>query len=178
MAEEFPDYDSFFVYPRDHRNLRPENVTSKPPTVRETTLATSSIQSTQPPRPSPLQSSSIYDPRQIETEKLFQKSLPNLKPSYGSIYPPSKSYQSESEPLLSHGFYHSDYLYGEAIGEEESPYRRSQVFLFFYIVFYVGYLIIGSICFQKLEVGVEKSIRLEFQEVRRKFLADNPSVKG
>lgn len=172
MAEEFPDYDSFFVYPKDHRNLRPENVISKSTKAKELTTTGSNVGQIK-------RASSVYDRRPFQTEKYSQKSLPNLpnlstiKPTYGSIYP-SKPYISESEPLLNRGFQYSDYLYGEPV----SRYRRSQIFLFFYIVFYVGYLIIGSICFQKLEVGVEQNIRKEFQDVRRKFLEDNPSVKG
>lgn len=170
MTEEFPDYDSFFIFPKNHRNKRPENVI---------------IKTQQKTRPEPKITNNIvdrinvYDQRQFETEHFTQKSLPNLKPSYGSIYPKTtkKTYPSESEPLLNKSYHYSDgYLYGEPI--HLPRYRRTQIFLFFYIVFYVGYLIIGSICFQKLEHNVEQDIRDEFRDVRRKFLDENPSVKG
>lgn len=172
MAEEFPDYDSFFVYPKDHRKAQLENVNRKEPKRTTTTITTatvsasgSRVKATPPPN--------VYDRRQFQTEKLSQKSLPNLKPSYGSIY---KSYTCESEPLLNRSYNYSDYLYADPV--PVVTYRRSQVFLFFYIVFYAAYLIVGSICFQKLEVGVEQSIREDFQDVRRKFLADHPLVTG
>lgn len=172
MAEEFPDYDSFFVYPKDHRKAQLQNVNQQQPQIRATT--------------SPMvggsrsgyhvkQSPGVYDRRPYEREKLSQQSLPNLAPSYGSIYA-HRPYTCDSEPLLNRSYNYSDYMFAEPV--PEVPYRRSQIFLFFYIVFYAAYLIIGSICFQKLEVGVEQSIREDFQDVRRKFLVDNPSVTG
>lgn len=164
MAEEFPDYNSFFVYPKGHRFQRPENVNNKFVEVKETTNEQSVDQ---------IKRASSYDPRQFETEKLTQNSLPNLQRTYGSIFV-SKPYTSESAPLLNQGYHYSEFLCGEPV----QRYRRSQIFLFFYIVFYIGYLIVGSICFQKLENGVELGIRQEFQDVRRKFLENNPSVKG
>lgn len=174
MAEEFPDYDSFFVYPKDHRKAQLENVNRKAPTKEKRIPATASESgSSYNVKPSP---SNVYDRRRFETEKLSQKSLPNLKPSqYGSIYT-NKSYGCESEPLLNRNYNYSDYLYAEPI--PVPSYRRSQVFLFFYIVFFAGYLIVGSICFQQLEHGVEQGIREDFQAVRRKFLVDNPGVTG
>ncbi|XP_055304765.1 potassium channel subfamily K member 1-like isoform X1 [Sitodiplosis mosellana] len=163
MTEEFPDYDSFFIFPKNHRNQQPENVIIK-------------TKQTPSEHPTSVGRINVYDQRQFETERFTQKSLPNLKPSYGSIYPPTKPFPSESEPLLNQNYrYTSGHLYGEPIYLPR--YRRTQIFLFFYIVFYVGYLIIGSICFQKLEHNVEQSIREEFREVRRKFLDKNPSVK-
>lgn len=166
MAEEFPDYDTFFMYPKDHRIQRLENVISKSSKVKATTTGSSVGQMKR-------SSSSVYDPRRFETEKYSQKSLPNLQPTYGS-FARAKPYASESEPLLNQSYHYSGYLYGEPV----QRYRRSQIFLFFYIVFYVSYLTVGSICFQKLENGVEQDIRKEFQDVRRKFLEDNPNVKG
>lgn len=166
MTEEFPDYDSFFIFPKNHRNQRPENVIIK---TKQT-----------PPKPKHSNSVgriNVYDQRQIETQQFTQKSLPNLNPSYGSVYPQTRPFPSESEPLLNKNYrFTSGYLYGEPI--HLPRYRRTQIFLFFYIVFYVGYLIIGSICFQKLEHTVEQDIREEFRDVRRKFLDENPSVKG
>lgn len=170
MAEEFPDYDSFFVYPKDHRKAQLENVNRKEP--KRTTPTASHSASGSGVKASP---SNVYDQRQFQTEKLSQKSLPNLKPSYGSIYR-SKSYICESEPLLNRSYNYSDYLYAEPV--PVVSYQRSQVFLFFYIVFYAAYLIVGSLIFQKLEIATEQSIRQDFQAVRRKFLEDNPNVTG
>lgn len=170
MAEEFPDYDSFFVYPKDHRLQRPKNVMSKSAKAKDTTSTGTKFGQIK------RSASSVYDPRQFQTQQLSQKSLPNLQKqlsTYGSILT-SKSYTSESEPLLNRSYHYSDYLYAEPV----QRYRRSQIFLFFYIVFYIGYLVVGSICFQKLENGVELGIRKEFQDIRRKFLEDNPNVKG
>lgn len=165
MAEEFPDFNSFFIYPKDHRNQRPENVIIKPNNVIEPRISNH------------VGCINVHDQRKFETNKFTQKSLPNLKPSYGSIYPSKKTYPSESEPLLNRTYHHySGYLLGEPV--PLTRYRRTQIFLFFYIVFYVSYLIIGSICFQKLENGIEQEIRDEFRDVRRKFLKENPSVEG
>lgn len=166
MTEEFPDYDSFFIFPKDHRNQRPENVIIK----------TQSAQQSQ--NTNRIGQMNVYDRRQFECGSFTQKSLPNLKPSYGSIYANKPLYHpsSESEPLLNKNSHLPGYSYGEPIFVRR--YRRTQIFLFFYIVFYVSYLIIGSICFQKLEQSVEQDIRDEFRDVRRKFLVENPSVKG
>lgn len=173
MAEEFPDYDSFFVYPKNHRKVQLENVNRKEPKEKRTTPTASVSGSGYYVKSSP---SNVYDRRQCETGKLSQKSLPNLKPSqYGSIYS-NKSYICDSEPLLNRNYNYSDHLYAEPI--PVASYRRSQVFLFFYIVFYAAYLVVGSICFQQLEHGVEQSIRGDFQAVRQKFLVDNPGVTG
>lgn len=175
MAEEFPDYDSFFVYPKDHRKAQLENVNrqepKQPKRIITTTASVSGSGSYVKASPSP----NVYDRRQFQTEKLSQKSLPNLKPSYGSIYR-NKSYMCESEPLLNRSYNYSDYLYADPV--PVVSYRRSQVFLFFYIVFYAAYLIVGSICFQRLEHSTEQSIRQDFQTVRAKFLTDNPNVTG
>lgn len=172
MTEEFVDHDSFFIFPKNHRNQRPKDVIIKTQNTRPEPRITHNVGRI-----------NVYDQRRIETEQFTQKSLPNLmkpnlKPtSYGSIYPKTKQYPSESEPLLNKNYqYTSGYLYGEPIHLRR--YRRTQIFLFFYIVFYVAYLIIGSICFQKLEHNVEQDIREEFREVRSKFLEENPSVKG
>lgn len=170
MAEEFPDYNSFFIYPKDHRNQRPENVITQTHNAKEPTIANQ------------IGHINVYDQRKFETAKFTQKSLPNLQQSYGSIYAPPlpslprKPYPAESAPLLSKPYHYPGYLYGEPV--QLTRYRRTQIFLFFYIVFYVSYLIVGSICFQKLETGVEQEIRDEFRDVRSKFLKENPSVKG
>lgn len=162
MSEEFVDYDSFFTYPKDHQSQRPENVIMKIHATQEPNISSSVGQI------------NIYDRRRFETERYTKKSPPSLKSSYGSFYT-SKPYASESEPLLNRT-YNSGILYGEPI--HLNRYRRTQIFLFFYIVFYVAYLIVGSICFQKLEHEIDQDIRNEFRAVRIKFLEENPGVKG
>lgn len=162
MTEEFVDHDSFFIFPKDHRKQRPENVIIK--THKEEPGISSSVGQI-----------NVYDQRRFEAESYTQKSLPSLKSWYGSFYP-TKPYPSESEPLLNRNYHFPRYMHGEPI--HVNRYRRTQIFLFFYIVFYVGYLIVGSICFQKLEHEIDQEIRNEFRDVRRKFLDENPSVKG
>lgn len=121
----------------------------------------------------------VYEHRPIEHEKLIQKSLPSLKPSYGTIlYNNTTIYHSESDPLLGQKPYPVCQSYLCADSVRLPHYRRSQIFLFFYIVFYVAYLIIGSICFQRLETGVEQQVRDEFRVDRQKFLQEYPNVKG
>lgn len=120
----------------------------------------------------------LYEHRPIEHEKLIQKSLPSLKQSYGTIYNNTATFHSESDPLLFKPPYPvcQPYLCTDSV--RLPGYRRNQIFLFFYIVFYVGYLIIGSICFQRLETGVEQQVRDEFRSDRQKFLQEYPNVKG
>lgn len=162
MTEEFVNYDSFFVYPKNHRNRRPEDVIIKSNKEQEPSVSSSVGQI------------NVYDQRHFEAESYTQKSLPSLK-SYGSFYT-NKPFSSESEPLLYRNYHLPGYLYGEPI--HVNRYRRTQIFLFFYIVFYVGYLIVGSICFQKLEHEIDQEIRSDFRDVRRKFLEEHSNVKG
>lgn len=120
----------------------------------------------------------VYENRPIENEKLIQKSLPSLKSSYGTVYNNTTTFHSESDPLLVKPPYPVCQSYLCADSVRFPRYRRNQIFLFFYIVFYVGYLIIGSICFQRLETGVEQQVRDEFRNDRQKFLQEYPNVKG
>lgn len=166
MAEALPDYEHFYQYATDQHNSSAQNVITEVPGCRKPVgIVTNDIEQ-------------LFAPRRTENERLVQKSLPNLQRSYGTIYA-NNSILSESQPLLrtKDGYQcHSSYLCGEQI--ELSRYRRTQIFLFFYIVFYVLYLIVGSVCLQKLETGIEQEIRDEFRDARRKFLAENPGVKG
>lgn len=116
--------------------------------------------------------------RRIERSHLIQQSMPNLKhngniqyTSYGSLILPKQ--HSESVPLLGGNFQYN-------IGDRRYRYRyhRSQIFLFFYIVFYVAYLIMGSICFQRLERETEMDVRRSFRDAREVFLLEHPSVSG
>lgn len=116
--------------------------------------------------------------RKVERNLLAQQSMPNLKSngrftSYGSLYV-NKKY-SESDPLLGR----NARQYENTVRPPFiSRYHRTQIFLFFYIVFFVGYLIMGSICFQRLERDTEMNIRREFREAREVFLLEHPHVKG
>lgn len=116
--------------------------------------------------------------RKFERNVLAQQSMPNLKTngrfaSYGSLLV-NKKY-SESDPLLGR----NDRQYEHTVRPPFiSRYHRTQIFLFFYIVFFVGYLIVGSICFQRLERDTEMDIRREFREAREVFLLEHPNVKG
>lgn len=120
MTEEFPDPNSFFMYPKNHFHHRPENVTIKTHKIKE------------PPQ-NRVEQIIYTDQRQFETEKFTQKSLPNLKQSYGSIYANEEKsppyHISESEPLLSK--HRPGYLHHIGIGEPvHSRYRRTQIFLY------------------------------------------------
>lgn len=159
MAEEFPNHEHYYLYETDlPRNFDHVEINQTPHVTAKIITA-----------------NEIREQRRFERENYTQKSLPSIKTTYGSIYTkPHSIVQSESEPLL--GIYQPRYLCGQPV--ELSRYRRNQIFLFFYIVFYVGYLIIGSICFQRLEFGHEQEIRQDFRNIRRAFLDDNPSVRG
>lgn len=157
MAEEFSSSDQFYTKPPDWSNENVNNVITRDPNAKQ-------IGVTQ-----------VYNQRCIEHEKFAQKSLPTLK-SYGSIYD-TRPLLSESDPLLGKSTYQRcHYLCADPI--HLTRYRRTQIFLFFYIVFYVSYLVVGSICFQKLENGIEQQVRDEFRVDRQKFLDDYPNVKG
>lgn len=161
MAEDPSDYENFYKIVKDRHNSSIKNVITKVPVTQPIDIIKDFDQ--------------LIEPRRIEHECLIQHSLPTLQRSYGSIY--SKSgIISESTPLLRTKDGYQSYFCNERI--ELSRYRRTQIFLFFYIVFYVLYLIVGSICFQKLETGVEQEIREEFRDERRKFLEEHPTVEG
>lgn len=159
-----------------HRGMAEES----PSSIEEfyTKAPDRSIQNvTNGPTVNPINPYHVYDQRRVEHENLTQKSLPNLKKSYGTIFQ-AKSFHGDSAPLINTHNYHrcQPYLCAEPV--RLTRYRRNQIFLFFYIVFYVGYLMIGSICFQKLETGMEQRIRDEFRADKQKFLEDYPNVKG
>lgn len=164
MAEELPDYDDFYIFSKDRKSYNSINSETAYGTVQNGDYV------------------NVYEQEQKQ-QKCYvpQRSLPNLKRSTVSIH--RRPIYSESEPLLGRVpplypniNYEYEYLCGERI--EISRYRRSQIFLFFYVVFYVAYLIIGSICFQRLETEMEESVRYEFRETRKLFLEENPEVKG
>lgn len=114
--------------------------------------------------------------RRAEHNLLTQHSLPNLKNSGHGINDGlnTKKKYSESDPLLG-----SSRHYGSINSAPgQSRYRRTQIFLFFYIVFFVGYLIVGSLCFQRLERDTEMEVRKDFREARENFLEKHPSISG
>lgn len=158
MAEESPDYDDFYVLSKDRRNHSVDAVNG-----HRTTYNT-------------LVDCDYVNLRQSEPrfQILTQKSLPNLKQSHHNLY--KRNLLSESEPLLGGNFRKRRYFCNEVI--EFTRYKRTEFFLFFYIVFYLAFLIGGSICFQRLEYGAEQAIRREFREARQDFLDDHPSISG
>lgn len=159
MAEELPDYDDFYIFSKDRKSYNSINSETDVGTYPNGDYV------------------NVYE-QERNQRKCFvpQRSLPNLKRSNISIQ--RRRIYSESDPLLGppnqYG-YHS-YLCGERI--EILRYRRGQIFLFFYVVFYMAYLIVGSICFQRLESEMELDIRDEFRETRKSFLDEHPEVKG
>lgn len=161
MAEELPDYDDFYIFSKDRKSYNSLNSEGGYGTIANGDY---------------VNLGAYQQERHQRRAFIPQHSLPNLKRSTISIQ--RRRIFSESEPLLggpSQYAYH-EYLCGERI--EISRYRRSQIFLFFYVVFYVAYLILGSICFQKLETEMELGIRDEFRETRSSFLKEYPDVKG
>lgn len=162
MAEEFPDHSHQYLYQND---LAPSSdVSSLLPSKRV--------------RATVIDDRTIRRQRRTESERFVRKSVPNALRSYGSLYSAHPTLHAESEPLLSktNGYPYPRGVYAEPI--ELTRYRRNQVFLAFYVAFYVGYLIAGSLCFQRLESGREQEIRAQFRLARQLFLADYPSVKG
>lgn len=161
MAEEFADANDFYIFSKDRQNHSIGNVISRE-CITPSVIADDYV--------------NVYEQRRIENEYLTQKSLPNLKHSSNSLF--KRQTYSESEPLLGGGggYRRQRYLCGERI--QLTIYKRTQIFLFFYIVLYVGYLILGSICFQKLEIATEQAVRDEFRDVRKSFLEEHSDVKG
>lgn len=113
--------------------------------------------------------------RRVDRNVLTQQSMPDLKfngkyRSYGSLTVPI---YAESEPLLG-----GNYRYGVDSRRNGFFKHRTQIFLFFYICFFVSYLIVGSICFQRLERDTELEVRRDFRDARQVFLMEHPSVSG
>lgn len=160
MAEESPDYDDLYIFSKDRRNHSGEAVNGLEPFYNSRNdYDYVNLEHSEPP---------------FQCEYLTQKSLPNLKHSNQYLY--KRNLLSESEPLLGSNYRKRRFFCNEAI--EFTRYKRTEIFLFFYIVCYVTFLIGGSICFQRLEYGAEQAIRREFREAREDFLKDHPSVTG
>lgn len=159
MAEEIPDYDDIYIFSKDRRKYSQNSVNGNSPkgynTINEDYV-------------------NLYDQR-IENGKAQQKSLPNLKNSTQHLY--RNRVFSESDPLLgSNGYRKPRYICGGHV--RFTRYKRTQIFLFFYICFYVAYLIVGSVCFQQFEIKPEHDVRDEFRAARAEFLDAHPEVKG
>lgn len=163
MAEEFPDYDDFYVFSKDRRNHSVDAVNGFPTTNNNyKTLKDFDYVNL------------MHSEPRIQHEHFTQKSLPNLQQSTRSVY--KRNLLTESEPLLSGNYRKRRTFCNDAI--EFTRYKRTQIFLFFYIVFYMAFLIGGSICFQQLEYGAEQAIREQFRDKRKEFLDDHPSING
>lgn len=159
MAEELPDYDDYYIFSKDRKSYNSISGDNGITAVPNGDYV------------------NVYEQERKQRNNYYaQRSLPNLKQSNISIY--RRRIFSESEPLLGgqNPYAYRSYLCGERI--EISRYRRGQIFLFFYVVFYMAYLIVGSICFQRLEIEMELSIRDEFRQSRQSFLKEYPEVKG
>lgn len=55
---------------------------------------------------------------------------------------------------------------------------KQQIWLFVYGMFFVCYLVFGSIAFQQFEIDAEKRQRQEFQLIREQFLSKYSQVLG
>lgn len=171
MAEEFPEQHQYFLHQNDQSPLQP-------PSQYQRNVGQLSSQHSHPMLTNIIDDRLIQQHRRFEREHHLQKAISNANRSYGSIYSAHSTILSENEPLINktNVYQHPCSVYGEAI--ELSRYRRNQIFLAFYIIFYVTYLIMGSICFQRLEINHEQEIRAKFRVERQLFLQDYPSVKG
>lgn len=162
MAEETADYDDIYIFSKDRRKQSLGSVNGG------VSNGYSSINHDYV---------NLTDQRRIESEKYSQKSLPNLKQSDQHLY--RRRIYSESDPLLGgNGYSKPRYICGGGGGGVHFKYKRTQIFLFFYVCFYVAYLIVGSVCFQKLEINPERIVRDEFRSARTEFLEAHPEVKG
>lgn len=160
MAEETTDYDDIYIFSKDRSKQSLNSVNGG------VSNGYSSINHDYV---------NLNDQRRIESEKYSQNSLPNLKHSDQHLY--RRRVFSESDPLLGgNGYSKPRYICGGGVHFDK--YKRTQIFLFFYICFYVAYLIIGSVCFQKLEINPERLVRDEFRAARIEFLEAHPEVKG
>lgn len=56
--------------------------------------------------------------------------------------------------------------------------NRSRIWLSVYVIFYVGFLSIGGVMFQTVELSAELRERQHFRDVRQGFLVKHPSVLG
>lgn len=160
MAEDCSEYDDVYIFSKDRRNRSVTTLDRCRP-IYESVNDYNYV------------NLSYSEPR-IENERSTQKSLPNLKHTNQSLY--TRNLLSESAPLLGNHYQKRRYFCYEAI--EYTRTRQTQVFLILYIVFYLVFLVGGSICFQQLEFGAERQIRQQFREAREDFLNDHPSISG
>lgn len=160
MAEDCSEYDDVYIFSKDRRNRSVTTLDRCRP-IYESVNDYNYV------------NLSYSEPR-IENERSTQKSLPNLKHANQSLY--TRNLLSESAPLLGNHYQKRRYFCYEAI--EYTRTRQTQVFLILYIVFYLVFLVGGSICFQQLEFGAEQQIRQQFREAREDFLNDHPSISG
>lgn len=161
MAEEILDYDEIYIFSKDRGKLSENSLNSNVTANGYNTIDEDYV--------------NLYDQQHIISEKYQQKSLPNLKNSSTHLF--KKRIYSESDPLLgSNGYTKAQYICGGHV--RFTRYKRTQIFLFFFICFYVAYLIVGSVLFQQFESNPERLVRDEFRAVRAEFLDAHPEVKG
>lgn len=103
----------------------------------------------------------------IDTHRVFPYSLACLSRSSSS-----NSYveltDDESTPLLN----------GNAKLPTKLTFGRRRIFLTLFVVFYAGFLILGSFTFRTLELDEELKERQTYRDVRQRFLTKYPSVLG
>ncbi|KAG4079964.1 hypothetical protein HA402_006276 [Bradysia odoriphaga] len=73
---------------------------------------------------------------------------------------------NESTPLL----------HGNATSQNKLSPNRKRILLTVFVVFYAGFLILGSLTFRTFELSVELGQRQSYRDVRQAFLMKHPSV--
>lgn len=87
----------------------------------------------------------------------------------------------ESKPLLSGGFeksYKPSAYFASSTDSVYEPKKRTGVWLALFVIFYVFYLVLGSVAFEGMEVNSEIAEREDFREVRHRFLQKYSDVLG
>ena len=116
----------------------------------------------------------VNECRNIES-LMTQKSSSSLNAgrSYGTLDGHKRSV-CENEPLLGGSLV--------AVHVEHSRFllkiKKEHFFFYLYVIFFFGYLVFGSLCFQTLETDTELDVRHNFRDARKQFLSDHPSVSG
>ncbi|XP_037029604.1 potassium channel subfamily K member 6-like isoform X1 [Bradysia coprophila] len=99
-----------------------------------------------------------------ETSRMFHISLPCLSRCRRRSF--AELSDNESTPLL----------HGNGTSQKKLSPHRKRILLTVFIVFYAGFLILGSITFRTFELSVELEQRQSYRDVRQAFLMKHPSV--
>lgn len=94
----------------------------------------------------------------------------------------ARSYAIESTPLMSSGVKSSNPSVAVASSTdsvyEPKKTKRTGLCLALFIVFYLFYLVLGSVAFEGMEVNSEIAEREDFRQVRQRFLQKYSDVLG